>query len=343
VSDDAEAEETLAPDWRTWVAENLIDGVASEEIVTALQAQGIPAALARSEVEATLTSPLLLTVKAMRERARRFEMAMRLRRTLAEGGAEPGGVERRAGIGARELFERYWAGGEPVVLTDATAGWPAAHKWSPAFFADHYGDVEVDVCVGREADPRCDRNFVELTRRMPMRAFIERVRNAGTTNDLYLISNNRAMRAEGLRPLFDDVRPREDLFDPAAFGPGTVALWIGPAGTLTPLHHDNTNILLCQLHGRKRVTLVSPLEPSLLEGARGFYASVHCDEPAWEEQHAGVARRTVDLSPGEGLFIPAGYWHHVRSLDVSISFALLHFRRPNRFDWYRMSRDGDQR
>ncbi|MCA9637063.1 MAG: cupin-like domain-containing protein, partial [Myxococcales bacterium] len=35
------------------------------------------------------------------------------------------------------------------------------------------------------------------------------------------------------------------------------------------------------------------------------------------------------------LFLPVGWWHHVRALDLSISVALNAFARPNTFDWYK--------
>ena len=49
----------------------------------------------------------------------------------------------------------------------------------------------------------------------------------------------------------------------------------------------------------------------------------------------GVQVLELTLAAGEALFIPAGYWHQVRALDVSISLALNGFCRPNSFDWFR--------
>jgi hypothetical protein len=49
----------------------------------------------------------------------------------------------------------------------------------------------------------------------------------------------------------------------------------------------------------------------------------------------GVQVLDLTVAAGEALFIPAGYWHQVRALDVSISLALNGFRRVNSFDWFR--------
>jgi ribosomal protein L16 Arg81 hydroxylase len=49
---------------------------------------------------------------------------------------------------------------------------------------------------------------------------------------------------------------------------------------------------------------------------------------------AEATRKEVVLSPGEGLFIPVGWWHHVRALEPSLSVSFTSFGAPNRFDWY---------
>ncbi len=45
--------------------------------------------------------------------------------------------------------------------------------------------------------------------------------------------------------------------------------------------------------------------------------------------------REVVLAPGEMLFIPVGWWHHVRALSLSINLAFTNFVRNNSFDWFR--------
>lgn len=325
----------LSLEHRAWIVENLLAGVAERRLVEALAAQ-VPRARAAREVAAIARSPLLPVCAQLARRARRLELVAAIGRSHARGAPERAGVERRTTPSADEFFRDYWAAHRPVVLTDATARWPALRKWTPAYFRRRFGGETIEITANREADPFYDMNFRAHRRRMRMDRFIDRVLAAGTSNDLYMVSNNHTMRRPRFRALLDDIKPPRDLFEPLT--PGATSLWIGPAGTVTPLHHDTTNILFAQIHGRKRVELVSPQETALLlDPVHGFYSPVDLDGLA-AAPHPALQQllvKQVVLAPGDALYIPAGWWHRVTSLDVSISFSLLGFRRPNDFDWYR--------
>ena len=109
---------------------------------------------------------------------------------------------------------------------------------------------------------------------------------------------------------------------------GCGALWLGPAGTLTPLHHDTCNILFVQLYGEKRFWLLPPAEAQLWAESESMY-STH--DPR-EGEPRGIS---LTLQPGEALFIPVGWWHQVEAESASISLAMTHFYESNSFDWYR--------
>jgi hypothetical protein len=257
-------------------------------------------------------------------------------RAHARGESDPTSVERRRTPWADEFFRTYWAGHRPVVLTDAMRSWPALRKWTPSYFKKRFGNVTIEVTSGREADPRYDQNFRAHRRRLRMDRFIDRVVSAGTSNDIYMVSNNHTMRRPQFAKLLADIKPPRDLFEPPRAT--ATSLWIGPAGTITPLHHDTTNILFCQIYGKKRIELVSPQETALLfESLDGFYSPVDLDALDSTSHPAlrSMLVKRVTVGPGDALYIPAGWWHRVTSLDVSISFSLLGFRRANDFDWYR--------
>jgi hypothetical protein len=329
------ARPALATAWAEWIAENALHGATRKDVIGALAQHGVSLPLAERLIDDIDRSPLLAAAKRLSVQGRKLALVQRLLTLQAAQAAHPGAVERRATPAAPEFFDRYYAPSVPVVFTDLVTTWPALSRWSPEYFAEHFGDVPLQMTDGREADPIYDARTDAHTRETTMRAFVERVRAAGESNDFYLVAKNKNIALPALGALLDDVRFPEGWFREEHLV-GSSALWFGPAGTVTPLHHDASSILFCQVYGRKRLFLASPLEVSLFEGGLAMYSACDPEAPARDARFAHVIFKELVLEPGEALFIPAGWWHHVRALDVSISLAVNHFDRENNFDaWYR--------
>jgi hypothetical protein len=324
----------LAREWQEWVVENLLRNAAPAVVAKELERRGVSKPLAERSVAELAAHPALAAARRHERTGRRLELVQRLLTLQASHAAHPSAVERRSTPSASEFFDRYYATSTPVVFTDLMTDWPALKSWTPENFRDRFRDVVLSTTDEREADPQYDAHTSAHTRPITMGAFAERVLAAGPTNDFYMVARNKNLERPELAPLFDEVRLPDGWFD-APHVVTSSALWFGPAGTVTPLHHDASSILFCQVYGKKRFRLASPLEVSLFEGALSMYSSLDPERPADDPRASNVIFKEVTLEPGEALFIPAGWWHHVRSLDVSISFAVNHFDRPNNFDsWY---------
>lgn len=324
----------VADEWLGWVADNLLAGAAVEAVVAELEVRGVPALLVQQVVEALQLSPVFVAARRHALRGRRLELMRRLlveQRQLEFNRFE---VERRTACDAREFFGGYVATNTPVVFTDLVTRWLGFGRWSPEDFAARFGEVLLDVAQGREAEPNYDQLTQRLSQKMSMRALAEAVRQVESSNDFYAVAQNKNIHQPGLQRLFEEMWFPEGWLDDAHFF-GAAALWLGPKGTITPLHHDTSNILFCQVYGKKHFTLVSPLEMELSEDATSMYAALDPESPEGQAWLAGRLVKHVELDAGEALFIPAGYWHHVRALSVSISVAANNLSQPNNFDWYR--------
>ena len=326
---------TLSHAWRVWAAENLLAGMRPEEVTSAIVAQGVDPEEAATQIAAITASPAFAAGLRFAAQVRRLELVARLQSDLSRVATEAETVERVGALSADEFFTRYYATNTPVVLTDVVTRWRAHGLWTPAYFKEHFGDVEVLAAFGREGDPDYDMNTPAHSRPVRLGDFVDAVLAAGESNDLYLVANNRNMDRPALQRLYDDVTVDARVLDPARYR-GSVALWIGPGGTVTPMHHDTSNILFAQVYGEKRFKLVAPWETSLFHTLRGVYNRI---DPERDEGATALVK-TVTLAPGEMLFIPVGWWHHVRALSLSINLAFTNFTRANAFDWFRPAEAG---
>jgi hypothetical protein len=345
-------ERGLSEEWRIWVAEALMGGATAAEVLAELVAEGVPPRLATREMDiiASVVGPLRRAQRRDGVHMQRLDQVLRLLAEVATTAdaerppwstatavtpAAPVAIERVPSLEANAFFRHFYAASRPVVLTDTIRRWPQVATWSPAWFRERFGAVPVAVTTDRTTDPDYDRNVPAHTRTMTMAAFVDSIDALGTTNDIYMVARNEALRTPPLSALLAEMTDLPPFLSPAHL-PGCVSLWLGPAGTRTPLHHDTSNILFCQIHGQKRLHLCAPWERDLLAGARDMYSD--CD-PAAAPGTAGAMPASVRmyevlLSAGEALFLPVGWWHQVLALTPSISLSFTNFARPNRFDWY---------
>ena len=80
---------------------------------------------------------------------------------------------------------------------------------------------------------------------------------------------------------------------------------------------------------------------TLLYLRRNYYSAVdpeHVDLARYPA-FAGATVLDIEVEPGDLLFLPVGWWHWVRALDVSISATFSSFREPERNTALRLPRD----
>jgi hypothetical protein len=268
-------------------------------------------------------------------------------------------IERKKGLLPEEFRRDHLNGaGRPVIVPDAAAQWLAHSKWTFEFFKSAFGSdfVPVGFGVGSNA---------EAAKLTTLAAYINSLDTPDDELPGFWVSAldmkplRTAPPAAGLSPylmgwhafqrhpeLYDDIKPHPVFIadwvaplDPALRGLFESvserefwSVYIGPRNSLSKLHQDfwNTHSCLTQIQGRKRAILFSPDDSRFL-----YDGQVDPEQPdlrRFELFSQATAYECV-LEPGETLFTPLRWWHHVRALEKSITVSHNFFNGANVNDY----------
>jgi hypothetical protein len=325
----------ISSEWRRWAGINLLRGVPLGEVIATMVASGLAEDESARACAELYAQPLFDIASELSQQLRKLESVLAVRETMLDLSDTGRAVPHRRGLSRQSFLDEFYARGQPVILDDACDQWPACSRWSPAYLAEVLGDQPVEVMTGRDADPDYEINGDAHKDTMPFDEYVSKVIGTDWSNDTYLVANNRLLESKAASALwkdfhFDDRFLRSDADRSLSF------LWLGPAGTVTLLHHDVMNVMFHQVYGWKHFILVSPLETPRLYNNVSVYAAVDPKKPDLERFPAFAQAHPIHLTigPGQALFIPAGWWHHVESLETSISVSTTSFVYANKIDWF---------
>lgn len=324
-------ERPLDPQWAVWVADNRLKGCAVEVMVRTMCDAGIDPVVARRAVAGIESDPGFIAARKQQQIRRKHDSVMAHLFRLQQLRAGASRIERVATIETAAFLEHYYFASRPLILTGFAQQWPALQRWTFPYLREQYGAAQVEVQTGRNSDPDYEMNSLRHKHTMRLRDFIDGIETGGPSNDVYMTANNHALERPELAPLLRDIGPLpSDWFDPGRLARQAL-LWIGPRGVVTPLHHDTVQLMHTHIVGRKRWRFVSPLQTPLLHNHVGVFSQIRLDQPNAVRYPLPPEVQVIDevLAPGETLFLPAGWWHHVESLDNCISLSFTNFRFPN--------------
>lgn len=100
-------------------------------------------------------------------------------------------------------------------------------------------------------------------------------------------------------------------------------IWFGTSKTFTPFHHDSYNNLFFQIVGYKKVYLLPP-DASLMPSTDILckYNTSDIAIPSDDNIITNGGSYIHNLSPGDCLFIPKGWWHCIIAETTSISLSI---------------------
>lgn len=206
---------------------------------------------------------------------------------------------------------------KPVVIKGAAHYWDAVRKWTPEYFAEHYGDKAVVPSV-KLPDTEVPYEHTDINYRQPMSIaeFVEQM----TPGQRCYIDQLKVEFFEGLEGDYDFA----DFKTPDI---KATTVWIG-SNTRSGLHYDYVDNFFAQIHGSKLAILAAPEEVRNLHvypdtHLKSQVAVEHPDLKAHPRFAKAVLWQAL-LEPGDVLYLPRGWWHYFASSERSISLVCWH-------------------
>ncbi|MDP9200204.1 MAG: cupin-like domain-containing protein [Pseudomonadota bacterium] len=230
-----------------------------------------------------------------------------------------------------EIATRY----RPAVLRGLVGDWPAvrAALRSPAeasrYLTGFDNGQPVDaILMEPAAQGRISYNdamdgFNFARNRLPVSAIVEQLSRYAQFESPPSVAVQSALIPDCLPGFVAD--NRMPILDPGV----APRLWMGNRITV-PAHFDESDNVACVVAGRRRFTLFPPEQvANLYIGPLDFAPTgvamslVSFAEPDFARfprfREALTAALTAELGPGDALFIPTLWWHHVESLDQQLN------------------------
>jgi hypothetical protein len=224
-----------------------------------------------------------------------------------------------------ETFKKeFYNRGIPVVIKQLSKDWPAYQKWNWEYFRQLVGHKKVPLYNNVKSDA-----YTPINKADDYKTFGEYID---------MISKGPAGWRIFLFNIFDHApQLTKDFTWPEQYMKGFVKkypmLFTGGQGSITHMHFDidMSHILHTQFGGRKRVLMFpyqeqhklyrKPWEVLSLADFSNYYEEGKLN---YEKFPALKMAEGVDLilEPGDTLFMPAGYWHHMEYLESGFAMSL---------------------
>jgi len=237
----------------------------------------------------------------------------------------------------RDDFQnRYLSKSKPVIISGGL-NWPA-FRWTPNYLRNKLSDRVIGINAFKANQ---QKTYVE--------ALMSSRRNINLHEAIDLICNNQDNNVKYylLQQSIPEIFPElvEDFGEPTWIENKKTDymsnIWFGESGNVSPLHFDAVHNFFVQIFGKKKVYLFSFEDTKFLYRHTPKTSTVynisqisdlHNVDPIKFPDFRQAMPLTAILSPGDVLFIPAGWWHHVETLEIAISLSLWWKAKPSECD-----------
>jgi hypothetical protein len=245
------------------------------------------------------------------------------------------------GIKASDVPSFVYDSKQPLILKDFVNDWPMVKKGQESkeslqnYLLKH--DSRQSIVVGQgtpDIDGRISYNDAMTALnckayKMPLSALFEHINeHQGDTNPPLYYMGTTSVEAH-----FSNLREDNNIHIEGKSP--SMNLWMGNQSTI-PAHYDVPNNIACNIYGKRRFTLFPPdqidnlyIGPLDFTPAGQSISLVDFKNPDFIKypkfEQALEHAQSAELEPGDALFLPSMWWHHVE--------ALTHFNLLATFWW----------
>jgi hypothetical protein len=228
-------------------------------------------------------------------------------------------IPRVKNISKEDFIENYLKPQKPVVIEQLIEDWPAYKKWSLDYIEEVAGDKIVPLFDDRPINSKFKFNEPHLT--MKMSEYISLLKSKPTKYRIFLYHLMKEVPVLQNDFKFPDMGLR--------FIKQLPTLFFGGENSKVFMHYDIdfANILHFQFHGEKKCILYPPSQSKFLYKVPHALISredIDFTNPDFEKFPALKEAQgyITNLSHGETLYMPEGYWHQMTYLTPGFSMSL---------------------
>lgn len=238
-------------------------------------------------------------------------------------------IPREQTLTKKEFMRNYFRPQKPVVIERFIEDWPAYSKWNLDYMKLVAGEKTVPLYDDRPV--KHDEGFNEPHAKMKMRDYIDLLKSKPTRYRIFLWN------------ILKEVPQLQKDFSYPDFGlrlmKGLPMMFFGGSDSYTFMHYDIdlANIFHFHFEGKKQCILYPQSETkflykiphSLITREDIDFADPDLEKwPALKHAKGHIA----NLEHGNVLYIPEGYWHHMKYISPGFSMSLRAIaRKPRNF------------
>ncbi|WP_350286471.1 cupin-like domain-containing protein [uncultured Croceitalea sp.] len=229
----------------------------------------------------------------------------------------------------KQFIKNYFKPQKPVVIEQFITDWPAYDKWSLDYIKQVAGDKEVPLYDDRPV--KHDEGFNEPHAKMKMADYIDLLKQGPTKFRIFLWN------------VIKEVPVLQNDFKYPDFGislmKGLPMLFFGGSDSHTFMHYDIdlANIFHFHFEGKKQCILFPQSETKYLykiPHSLIVREDIDFSNPDFDKWPAlkNAKGYITELKHGNVVYIPEGYWHHMKYLTPGFSMSLRAIaRKPRNF------------